>query len=133
MTTAGTGPEPEGTRELPVQETAGAPDAPADAEAPLDRRQVDRWSGPRADARPQRASFIGMAGMAMTAFLILASGAVIPWWGIALLALVWVAALVQGTRWFMVHPGRVVALAVGMLVLWLAVLMGGALLLDWGR
>ena len=106
------GPDPDRTREAP---------------------KVDRWSAPRADARPQRSSFIGMAGMAMMLFLILASGAVIPWWGIVALTLVWIAALVQGTRWFMTRPGRVVALAVGMLVLWLVVLYGGAVLLDWGR
>ena len=117
--------DPERTREVPAaHEPPGAP--------PLDRRTVDRWSAPRANARPQRSSFIGMAGMAMAAFLILASGAVIPWWGMALLILAWLAALVQGARWFMSHPGRVVALAVGMLVLWLVVLMGGAFLLDWG-
>ena len=81
----------------------------------------------------RRGNLIGMAGMAMMLFLILASGAVIPWWGIVALTLVWIAALVQGTRWFMTRPGRVVALAVGMLVLWLVVLYGGAVLLDWGR
>ena len=111
--------EPGGTRELP--------EAP-----PLDRATVDRWRAPRANARPQRSSFIGMAGMAMVLFLILASGAVIPWWGIVALTLVWVGALVQAARWFMTRPGRVLALPVAMLVLWLAVLMGGAVWLGWG-
>jgi hypothetical protein len=111
--------DPDPTREVPV--------AP-----PVERSAVDRWSAPRADARPQRSAFIGMAGMAMVLFLILASGAVVPWWGIALLTLVWVAALVQGTRWFMSRPGRVLALPVALLALWLAVLYGGAVLLGWG-
>jgi hypothetical protein len=113
-------PDDDGTRELP--------EAP-----PLDRSTVDRWRAPRADARPQRGSFIGMAGMAMVLFLILASGTVIPWWGLVVLSLVWVGALVQGARWFMTRPGLVMALPVGMLVLWLVVLFGGATLLDWGQ
>jgi hypothetical protein len=117
-----TGPvEPQPDRTLEV------PEAP-----PLTRSSVDRWTPPRATARPQRASFVGMAGMAMVLFLILASGSVIPWWGLVLLTLVWAMALLQGVRWFMSHPGRVVALPVAMVALWLAVLYGGAVLLDWG-
>ncbi len=112
--------EPDPTREIP--------EAP-----PLDRATVDRWAAPRVDARPQRASFVGMAAMAMMLFLILASGTVVPWWGIALLTLVWVGALVRGVTWFMSHPGRVLALPVAMLALWLAVLFGGAVWLGWGR
>ena len=110
--------EPDRTREVP--------EAP-----PLDKSTVDRWDAPRVTARPQRGSFIGMAGMAMVLFLILASGTVVPWWGIAGLGLVWVVALAQGVRWFMPHPARVAALPVGMLALWLAVLFGGAFGLGW--
>jgi hypothetical protein len=73
-----------------------------------------------------------MACMALVLFLILASGAVVPWWGLALLTVVWVAALLQGARWFMTHPRRVLALPVAMVALWLAVLYGGAALLGWG-
>ena len=111
--------EPDRTREVP--------EAP-----PLDRSTVDRWAAPRAGARPQRSSLIGMAGMAMVLFLILASGAVVPLWAMALLVLVWVLALVQSGRWFMTHPARVVATPMLMIVLWLAVLYAGAAWLDWG-
>src|SRR3954447_24542606 len=97
------GSDPEWTHEIP--------EAP-----PLDKSMVDRWTaprtGPRTTARPQRASFIGMAGMTMVLFLILASGTVIPWWGLVLLTLVWAAALAQGARWFMSHPSRVLLIAV---------------------
>lgn len=120
--------EPDGTREMRQVPSEPPPEAP-----PLDRSSVDRFAAPPADARPQRAAFIGMAVMAMVLFLILASGAVIPWWGLVGLTVVWIAVLVQGARWFMRHPGRVLALAVGMLALWLVVLYGGAMLLDWGR
>lgn len=107
--------------------TREVPEAP-----PLDRSSVDRWTAPRASARPQRSSFIGMAGLAMVLFLILASGAVVPLWAIGLLTLVWVLALVQSARWFMTHPSRVVAAPMLMTVLWLAVVYGGAVWLDWG-
>lgn len=110
-------PDPDRTREMP--------------EAPLTRESVDRWQPPPVNARPQRNAFIGMAGMAMVLFLILASGTVVPWWGLALLTVVWAAALVQGIRWFMTSPGRVLLLPVAMLALWLAVLYGGAVLLGW--
>jgi hypothetical protein len=115
-----TGPDPERTREVP--------EAP-----PLDRSTVDRWGAPRADARMQRSSFVGMAGMAMVLFLILASGTVMPWWAMAALALVWLVGLVRAAQWFMSHPRRVVAIPVGLAALWLAVLMGGAFGLGWGR
>ena len=108
------------------------PDREVPEAPPLDRSTVDRWTGSPATARPQRSSFIGMSGMAMVLFLILASGAVLPWWAMVLLTLVWVVALVQSARWFMTHPGRVVATPVVMVALWLAVLYGGAIWLDWG-
>ncbi len=114
-----TSDQPDRTREVP--------EAP-----PLDKSMVDRWTAARPTARPQRASFVGMAGMAMVLFLILASGTVVPIWAIALLTLVWVAALVQCARWFMTYPSRVVAAPMLMVVLWLAVVYGGAVWLDWG-
>ena len=115
-----TGPvEPDRTREMP--------EAP-----PLDKSCIDRWTAPRASARPQRSSFIGVDGLAMVLFLILASGSVVPIWAIALLTLVWVAALVKCAQWFMTHPSRVVAAPMVMVLLWLAVVYGGAVWLDWG-
>jgi hypothetical protein len=111
-------PQPDRTREVEA--------------ARVDPSMVGRWSPPRTTARPQRSSFVGIACLAMVLFLILASGTVIPWWGLVVLSLVWVAALVQSARWFMANPRGVLGLAAGMLVLWLAVLYGGAVLLGWG-
>ena len=104
------------------------------AEQPApERRRVDRWAAPPPDARPYRSSFVGMAGMATMLFVILASGTVLPWYAIAALTLVWVAAMVKGARWFLRHPIRVLLLPVAMVLLWLAVLMGGVLAFGWGR
>jgi len=116
--------DPDRTREVP--------EAP-----PLHRSTVDRWAAPRPDAarpdaRAQRSSFIGMAGMPLVLFVILASGAVLAVWAMALLVLVWGFALVQSARWFMTHPSRVVATPVLLIVLWLAVLYAGAAWLGWG-
>lgn len=121
-----TGPDDE-TRPVPVQ-----PAAPSIAPEPGRARKIDRWAAPAPDARPYRSSFVGMAGMAMMLFIILASEAVLPWYAIAALTLVWVAGLVTGTRWFVSSPGRVLLLPVLMAALWLGTLMGGVTLLGWG-
>jgi hypothetical protein len=69
--------------------------------------------------------------MACVLFLVLASGLVAPGWAVAGLTVVWVVLLVLGTRWFMTRPRRVALLPVVMLVVWAAVVFGGAFLLDW--
>jgi hypothetical protein len=124
---AGSGPAGSDDETQPIP--AGPPIAP---EPGRPRRRVDRWGAPPPDARPYRSSFIGMAGMAMMLFVILASGTVMPWWAIAALTVMWLAGLVRGTRWFLVHPTRVLLLPVLMCALWLGVLMGGVLLFGWG-
>ena len=113
-------------------ETQPVPAAPPIAPEPRQARKIDRWAAPAPDARPYRASFIGMAGMATMLFLILASGTVLPWYAIAALTIVWVAALVQGTRWFLSNPTRVLLLPVLLLLLWLVTLMLGVTLFGWG-
>ncbi len=113
-------------------ETQPLPAAPPIAPEPREPRKIDRWAAPSPDARPYRGSFIGMAGMAMMLFIILASGAVLPWYAIAGLTVVWVAALLQGTRWFVSAPVKVLLLPLGMLVLWLTTLMLGVSLVGWG-
>lgn len=126
-------PAGDGTASGPDHDTEPIPVAPPLAPEPgRPRRRVDRWTAPAPDARPYRSSFIGMAGMAMMLFLILASGAVLPWYAIAALTLVWVAVLVRGARWFLRSPVKVLLLPVLMLVLWLATLMLGVRLLGWG-
>ena len=70
--------------------------------------------------------------MAMMLFIILASGAVLPWYAIAVLTLVWLAALVQGARWFVRSPVKVLLLPLLMLGSWLGTLMLGVSLFGWG-
>ena len=102
------------------------------APEPREPHRIDRWGAPRPNAQPYRSSFIGMAGLAMDLFLILASGSVLPWWVLAVLVLVWVAALVRASRWFLTRPRRVLVVPVVVFVIWLVTLMGGAFAFGWG-
>lgn len=72
--------------------------------------------------------FAGMIGLACTAFLIGASVLLAPWWLVALLVVVWLAALVLAVRWWTPHPRRLPALAAGVAVVWLATVVGRAAL-----
>jgi hypothetical protein len=74
-----------------------------------------------------------MIGLASTFFLFAATPTVVdaPWWAITLLMLGWVAALVQGCRWFIRRPVAVLVLAVVLAIGWFAVVMAGARWLDW--
>ena len=74
-----------------------------------------------------------MIGLAATFFLFAATGTVVhaPWWGVALLMLVWVAALVQVCRWFVRRPVAVLVLAVMLAIGWFAVVLAGARWLEW--
>ena len=126
-------PSDDGRRRAgPDAETEPIPVAPPIAPEPRRGRVIDRWAAPPPDARPYRSSFIGMAGLAMMLFIILASGAVLPWYAIAVLTLVWLAALVQGARWFVRSPGKVLLLPLLMLGSWLGTLMLGVSLFGWG-
>lgn len=125
-------PRDEHGRTGPDDETQPVPAAPPLAPEPRRPRKIDRWAAPAPNARPYRSSFIGMAGMAAVLFIILASGAVLPWYAIAALTLVWLAALVKGTRWFLSSPTKVLLLPLLMLLVWLSTLMLGVALFGWG-
>lgn len=92
---------------------------------------IEPEPGRRDDASPW--AFAGMIGLASTFFLFAATPTVVdaPWWAVALLMLVWVAALVQGCRWFVRRPVAVLVLAVLLAIGWFAVVMAGARWLDW--
>lgn len=92
----------------------------------LQRRRVAR--------PPQETSFWpfgGMCLMAATFFLYAVSGIVAPWWVVVVLLGVWVGAFVQACAWWTPAPKRITVLAVGLTVLWFAVLVGGAAAFDW--
>ncbi|MFT4083379.1 MAG: hypothetical protein QM638_12410 [Nocardioides sp.] len=72
--------------------------------------------------------FVGMAGLAGVLFLDAASASFAPWWVALGLLLSWAVLFVLGCRWFMPHPRRVLWTAVGGVVLWFAVAVGGGVL-----
>jgi len=77
--------------------------------------------------------FAGLVGLACVAFLIGATPVAVgaPWWAIALLALVWVAALVLVIAWFTARPRTVVLIPLAVALVWLGTVLGGARFLGW--
>jgi hypothetical protein len=73
-----------------------------------------------------------MIGMACVFFLIAASVLTTPWWAVAGLLLVWALALFVATAWWSLHPSWVPWIPVGVGLVWLATVVGGAAVLGWG-
>jgi len=71
--------------------------------------------------------------MACVAFLIGATSVAVgaPWWAIAALVVIWLAALVLAIGWFDTRPRTVALIPVVVAVIWFATVVGGALFLDW--
>lgn len=86
---------------------------------------------PRTRAEVSPWPFVGMAGMAGAFFLYAASGLLAPWWGVALLMVVWLALFVQACLWWTPHPRRVPLLPLVAVVLWFLVLTAGGAWLGW--
>jgi hypothetical protein len=76
-------------------------------------------------------SFIGIAGIAVMAFLYFFSGLVAPLWAVIVLNVIWLVHLVLGCRWFVTHPVRVLFLPVSLAVIWFGSIYVGGALLDW--
>jgi hypothetical protein len=72
-----------------------------------------------------------MAGMACAFFLYAASGLVAPWWGVALLMLIWLELFVLGCRWWSSHPARLLLLPLVAIVAWFGLLSAGGAWLGW--
>ena len=74
-----------------------------------------------------------MIGLACVAFLIAATTVAVgaPWWAIAALAAVWLAALVLAISWFGTRPRTVALIPLVVAVIWFATVVGGARFLDW--
>ncbi|RNL64342.1 hypothetical protein EFK50_07385 [Nocardioides marmoriginsengisoli] len=75
------------------------------------------------DIRVYRDSFIGMIVLACIPFLIFGALNVYGWVAALALFVIWVLILLQGTRWFMTYPRRVVWLGVLAFACWLAVVV----------
>jgi hypothetical protein len=77
--------------------------------------------------------FAGLIGLACVAFFIGATPVAVgaPWWAIAVLAVVWLGALLVAIAWFTTRPRAVVLLPVLVALLWLVAVLGGARYLGW--
>lgn len=69
-----------------------------------------------------------MIGLVCVLFLDLAALLVIAWWVVLLLVVTWLALFVVACAWWSPHPRRLPWLAVGGLVLWVVVVIGGSLI-----
>ena len=63
--------------------------------------------------------FVGMTGLAALLFLDGASVLFLPWWGVGLLVLAWLALFVTGLRWFTRRPVATALLPLAGLLVWL--------------
>ena len=79
----------------------------------------------------QSGSFIGIAGIAVMAFLYFASGLVAPLWAVIVLNVIWLVHFVLGCRWFMTHPLRVFFLPVSLAAIWFGSVYAGDVFLGW--
>ena len=75
------------------------------------------------DIRVYRPSFVGMALLACTPFLIFGATSVYGAAATAVLTVVWLVLLVAGCRYFMSSPPRVAAVGVLSLLAWLVVVL----------
>ena len=90
----------------------------------LTPRQPSRPTPPPAPPRISPLPFAGMIGLACVLFLDVGSTIVLPWWGVALLLLAWLALFVLACAWWTPHPRRLPWLAVVGVVLWIVVVVG---------
>ena len=75
------------------------------------------------DIRVYRPSFVGMALLVCTPFLVFAAAGVYGAVWTVVLAAVWLVLFALGCRWFMTEPLRVVVVAVLSMLAWLAVVL----------
>jgi hypothetical protein len=78
---------------------------------------VDRSSVRRPDASPW--PFVGIGAIVCLGFVYGASILFLPWWGVALLMLLWLLLMRQGTRWFTPRPRGTLLLALAGVAAWL--------------
>ncbi|HET6167385.1 MAG TPA: hypothetical protein VFE07_11210 [Marmoricola sp.] len=84
---------------------------------------VEERPGRIRDIRVYRPSFVGMALLACTPFLIFGAAQVYGAAVTVVLVVVWLVLLVLGCRWFMPHPWRVVLVGLLSMAAWLAVVL----------
>ena len=86
-------------------------------------REPSRPTPPPAPPRLSPLPFAGMIGLACVLFLDLGSTIVLPWWGVVLLVLAWLALFAVACAWWTPHPSRLPWLAVLGFALWLLIVV----------
>ena len=81
---------------------------------------------PAAPPRLSPMPFAGMIGLACVLFLDLAALLAVGWWVVVLLVVAWLGLFLVACAWWSPHPRRLPWLAVGGLVLWVVVVIGGS-------
>jgi hypothetical protein len=95
--------------------------------SPPTPRQPSRPTPPPAPPRLSPLPFAGMIGLACVLFVDVASLAVVDWWVVLVLVVVWVAVFLVALAWWSPHPRRLPWLAVLGFVLWVVVVIGGSI------
>ena len=92
----------------------------------LTPRQPSRPTPAPAPPRISPLPFAGMIGLACVLFVDVASLAVVDWWAVAVLVVLWVGIFLVGLAWWTPHPKRLPWLAVAGVLLWVVVVIGGS-------
>lgn len=90
-------------------------------------RQPSRPSPAPVPGRISPLPFAGMVGLACMLFVVLASLAVVDWWVVVVLVVVWVAIFLVALAWWTPHPARLPWLAVLAFAIWVLVVIGGSI------
>lgn len=93
----------------------------------MSSRPPSRPTPPPTPPRISPLPFAGMIGLTCLLFLYLGSAAVLRWWAVVLLVVVWLALLLVAFAWWTPHPRRLpwlVAVGVG---IWLVLIVGSNL------
>lgn len=75
--------------------------------------------------------FLGMILMAASFFLFATSGTIAPWYGVAVLLLIWLFLLSLCVVWWTPFPDRLPVVGVISIVIYFFAMFGGAFLLGW--
>lgn len=78
------------------------------------------------DIRVYRPSFVGMALLVCTPFLVLGAASVYGGLAATMLLVVWLLLFALGCRWFMRRPWRVLGVALLSLLCWLVVVLAAS-------
>jgi hypothetical protein len=87
------------------------------------------YVAPPPDRRPNASPwpFVGIGALVCLGFVDGASILFLPWWGVAVLIVIWIGLLVQGVRWFTPRPRGTVVLAGAGVAAWLVAVLLAAL------